>query len=242
MKKHKKEILKKAMAVMLCILSLFTGMPLPIYAQVSTLPTQKDTATDFNSFISSCSDIERIQLMQALGGLDQKLKDSDFDTLQGLPALSSFAKNKNEASATKPLKPETFNEVPPATVKEAIDRKILDYNVISRERICEMLVKKRYGTNAFHDEDKISYHEDIVKWVAEKKDIDKDLRNTLSTYCLERKISEKYFAEIWDSLTEEQRKELLSKIEFETNSTFYDKAAIVGMSRAAAITALRAYP
>ena len=88
--------------------------------------------------------------------------------------------------------------------------------------------------------DEIDYHNDIVKWVAEDKGIEKEIRNTLSTYQLERKIAEKYFEDLWDKLTPEQRNELLSNIEKDTNSVFTNKAAITGMSGAAAIGALSA--
>ena len=237
----KKYLFGKTLAVMLCFLTLLMGMPMQFFAQTSTLQTRKDTATDFNNFISSCTLEERILLMQALGGLDDEdLEDSYFGSLKGLDPLSSYAKKKKDASATKPLKPETFNDVAPETVIDAIAKDYLKTDIVSREKICKELRGKIHfsGIHLFYSSDNIDYHEDVVQWVAGKHDIEKTQIKTLSTFELERKIVEMYFAEIWDQLTEEQRKELLSKIESETNSIFTNKAAIAGMTGAAAIGAL----
>ena len=79
----KNELFKRAIAIILCFLTLLMGMPLPLSAQISTYETRKDTAADFNNFISSCTLEERILLMQALGGLDDEdLEDSYFGSLK----------------------------------------------------------------------------------------------------------------------------------------------------------------
>lgn len=236
----KKDILKKALAIVLCLLTLCMGMPLPLFAQIATLQTQKDTAKDFNSFVASCTLEERILLMQALGGLDYDIKDKYFGTLKGLYSLGSYAKKKKDASASYPLKPETFNDVAPETVADAIAKGYLKSDIVSRENICKELKSKIHfsGVHWFYSVDNINYHEDVVQWVAGKHDVDKNQIKTLSTFDLERKIVEMYFAEIWDDLTEQQRQELLSKIERETNSVFSNKAAIAQMSGVAAIGAL----
>lgn len=237
----KNEMIKKVLAIMLCFLTLWMGMPFPLCAQIATYQTRKDTAADFNSFISSCTLEERILLMQALGGLDDEdLKDSYFGSLKGLASLDNYAKKKKDASATKPLKPETFNDVAPETVMDAIAQGYLKTDIVSREKICKELRSKIHfsGIHWFYSIDNIDYHEDVVQWVANEHDVDSNLIKTLSTFELERKIVEMYFAEIWDQLTEAQRNELLSKIEKDTNSIFTNKAAIAGMSGAAAIGAL----
>lgn len=236
---------KKIIAVFLCILIFWTGMPLPIYAQNINLEFRKDTTQDFNSFVAGCTLIERIQLMQSLMGLDIDLKDSYFGTLYGLPSLDNFAKKKKDVSATKPLKPETFNDVAPETVQSAMEKGILETEVVSRKSICEALRGKAgvssrtwYGWKT--DPDTIDYHKDVVQWLAKEKDIDKEQINTLSTYQLERKITEKYFADIWDQLTPEQREQLLTKIERDTGSSIANKAGIAAMSGGLAIGALSA--
>lgn len=236
---------KKIIAVFLCILTLWSGIPLPIYAQNTTLEFRKDTTEDFNSFVAGCTLIERIQLMQSLKGLDIDLKDSYFGVLYGLPSLDNFAKKKKEVSTTRPLKPETFNDVAPETVQSAIEKGILKTEVVSRKSICEALRGKAgvssrtwYGWRT--DPDKIDYHKDVVQWLAEEKEIDKNQINTLSTYQLERKITEKYFADIWDKLTPEQREQLLTKIENDTGSSIINKAGIAAMTGAGAIGALSA--
>ena len=60
----------------------------------SWFPTRKETPQDFNDFLDSCNDTERVQLLQALGALkpsdmlswfpsDYKLKDEYFGKLKG---------------------------------------------------------------------------------------------------------------------------------------------------------------
>ena len=242
MKKHKQ---KKIVAVFLCVLTFLTGMPLPIYAQDSTLEIRKDAAWDFNNFVTSCTLIERIQLMQSLKGLDIKLDDSYFGTLYMLPSLDNFAKKEKDASATRPLKPKTFNDVAPETVQSAIENGKLKEDVVSRTSICEALrgkagVSSRTWYGKKTDPDKIDYHKDVVQWLAEKKGIDEDQIKTLSTYHLERKITEKYFADIWDQLTPEQREQLLTKIENDTGSSIANKAGIAAMGGGMALGALSA--
>ena len=244
-KMKKTTLRKKIIAVFLSVLTFWTGMPLPVYAQDSTLEFRKDTTLDFNSFVAGCTLIERIQLMQSLKGLDIDLKDSYFGTLYGLPSLDNFAKKKKDASATKPLKPETFNDVAPETVQSAIEKGFLKTDVVSRKSICEALRGKAgvpsrtwYGRKT--DPDTIDYHKDVVQWLAKEKDIDKEQINALSTYQLERKITEKYFADIWDKLSPAQREQLLAKIENDTGSSIANKAGIAAMSGAVAIGALSA--
>lgn len=242
MKKNKQ---KKIVAIFLCVLTFLTGVPMPVFAQDSTLLTRKDTTLDFNNFVAGCTLIEQIQLMQSLKGLDIKLEDSYFGTLYMLPSLDNFAKTEKDASATRPLKPKTFNDVAPETVQNAIEKGILKTDAVSRVSICEALrgkagVSSRTWYGKKTDPDKIDYHKDVVQWLAEKKGIDEDQIKTLSTYHLERKITEKYFAEIWDKLTPEQREQLLTKIETDTGSSIANKAGIAAMGGGVALGALSA--
>lgn len=230
----------KFFSYVFCSLMLFSGMPISVNAAPYVNETNKDTIVDFNTFLEQCSMQERVQMLQSLKGLDIDLKDEYFGVLTNLPDKEYFTEDKDKVSATLPLKPETFNQVSPNTVIDAIQRGYIKAEVISRENICKELVWRRYNkcNYIWHNHNKINYHEDIVQWVARKKDIPQDQINSLHTYALERKISEKYFAEIWDKLTEQQRAELLTKIETQSNCSFDNKTAIATYSGAAAIGVL----
>jgi uncharacterized protein YaaW (UPF0174 family) len=90
------------------------------------------------------------------------------------------------------------------------------------------------ATYPFKDKEKIDYHS-IVKWVAGKYGVKNDYINNDTTFVLERRILEKVFTDIWDKLTPNQRKELLSKID--KNGTL-DIASISTLSGGAALAAL----
>lgn len=66
-------------------------------------------------------------------------------------------------------------------------------------------------TYLFKDTDTVDYHP-IVQWVAGEYAIDRSVINTASTFELERQIMEKVFSSLWDSLSTEQRSELLRDI------------------------------
>ncbi len=203
--------------------------------------TRKETSADFKNFLDQCSLEDRIQLMQSLNGLDDiELADKYFGKLPHLNKLDKYTEDEDLASVELPLKPETFNDVPPATVAKAIDIGIIEENIVSGENICRELVWRRYNksTYIFHNHNNIDYHKDIVQWVAGKHDIPESKINTLSTYYLEYAIAENFFAELWNKLTVEERTALLTQIETDSNSTIHDKLAIAGMSGAAAIAAL----
>ena len=239
-KKLKNSLANKSLSVVFCILFIFSGFPLQLNAAPTVNELAKETIIDFHYFLEECSREERIQLIQSLRGLDIKLKDEYFGYLADLPNIQNFAKTKKEASIHYPLKPKTFNEVLPSTVSDAIDKGFLNEELISAKKIKQELLWRRYNklNYLWHNEDKINYHYDIVKWVANKKGISKDQINSMPTYALERKVAEKYFAKIWDKLTVEQKKELLAKIEKETDSSVGDIAAIASLSTAAAIATL----
>ncbi len=202
-----------------------------------------DTSVDFKNFLDECLLVDRVQLMQSLKGLDDiELRDEYFGHLPYLETLDKYTEDKDMASAELPLKPSTFNDVPPETVAKAMDMGFIDKNMVSSENICRELIWRRYNktTYPFRDHNNIDYHKDIVQWVAEKHDIPESQINKFSTYYLEYAIAESFFAELWDKLTVEQRTALLTQIESNSNSTIHNKLAIAGMSGAAAIAALSA--
>ena len=201
--------------------------------------TRKESPQDFNEFLDACTITERVQMLQALKDLP-KLKDKYFGKLRGLPALNKFTTDKDKATPAKPLKPATFNEVLPDTVIDAMREGIIDIEDLSASAVRKALVWRAYNktTYLFRGDKKVDYH-GIVQWAAEKAEVDEQQVKNLSTFALENKIAEKYFAALWDKMTHEQRTALLNNLEKETGITV-DKNAVVSMSGAAAIVALSA--
>ena len=228
----------------LLIATLFYSQIIQIFNNYPRIDvTRIDTPVDFKNFLDQCSLEDRIQLMQSLKGLDDiELRDEYFGHLPYLDTLDKYTEDKDMASAELPLKPSTFNDVPPETVAKAMDMGIIDKNMVSSENICRELIWRRYNKTRylFLDHNNIDYHKDIVQWVAEEHDIPESKINKLSTYYLEYAIAESFFAELWNKLTVEQRTALLTQIESNSNSTIHNKLAIAGMSGAAAIAALSA--
>lgn len=83
--------------------------------------------------------------------------------------------------------------------------------------------------------EKIDYH-GIVAWCAKKVGIDSATRSFTSTFDLEQEIVKRQFVEIWDKLSESQRRELLEKLDSENK--LEDHAAIAAMAGSAALAAL----
>jgi uncharacterized protein YaaW (UPF0174 family) len=81
------------------------------------------------------------------------------------------------------------------------------------------------------------YH-DMVMWMAGKLSVPKKLILSESSFMLEREITKAFFAQLWDKLTEEQRRELLDKID--PDDKIKDKAAIAALGGAAALATLSA--
>ncbi len=87
----------------------------------------------------------------------------------------------------------------------------------------------------FRDATALSYH-DVVVWIATKAGVHETLIATSMTFSLERELHKLLFAQLWDRLTPEQRRDLLEKID--PSASIADKAAITAMGGAAALTAL----
>ena len=177
--------------------------------------TRQETPQDFNDFLEASADEERIQMLQALQDLP-KLKDEYFGKLAGLPNLEYFTTDKNKATASKPYKPSTFNEVLPETVIDAMNKNIIERSAISPEAVRKALVWRAYNkvTYYFRGDKEVDYH-GIVQWAARKAGIEKKHANNLPTFTIERRIAERYFEAIWDKLTTEQRIAVLGNIEKE---------------------------
>lgn len=235
----RRSIAVKILSVILCMF-FFTGSELFAYT-VNT--ARVDKAEDFDNFLEKCSPRERIVLLQSLQALDEEIEDGLFGKVKGLSALGNYTNDPDRAKEMREqgvlLRPKTFNEVSPDTVLAALEKGYvkLDY---SQKAIRRELIWRRYNklNYVWHSIKGIDYHRDILCWVAAKKKVEKELIDNHSTFDLERAVANKYLEQIWDKLTPEQRKELLSKIENTTGASVGDKAAIAAMSGGAAIAAL----
>jgi uncharacterized protein YaaW (UPF0174 family) len=202
------------------------------------MTTVDDKPFVLNELIDGLSQDERIQLAISLQLLP-KIKTEDFGQY-GLRADDQYADSNEDVTKDKPLRPETFNQVPANVIKAAIKaERFSEEDYLSPVRIKNGLLwvansKLWYPTSSSEN---IDYHK-IVRWVAGKKGIDSEQVDALPTFELERKIVEKYFADIWDKLTPKQREELLKKIEEETHSKIGNKGAIALMGGGAAVAAL----
>ena len=88
---------------------------------------------------------------------------------------------------------------------------------------------------SFKSIEEIDYHR-IVSWCAQSVGVDSTTTSFTSTFDLEQAIVKKQFSELWDKLTNNQRLELLEKID--TGHTIQDRAAVAAMSGTAALASL----
>ena len=198
-----------------------------------------DGIQEFDAFLARCSAEERISLLQALGAFDKKIDDDLFGKIGDLKSLDNYAKNEKEAKENSlPLRP-TYNNVSAATVLEAINKGYVSFDY-SQKKIKKELLWRRYNklNYIWYSTNNIDYHRDIVRWIANKKDVKKNLIMNDSTFDLERAVIKKYFEQIWDKLSPEQRQKLLEKIEAETGKSLGDKTAIAALSGSAALAIL----
>ena len=213
----------------------------PNPAGYSVHATRRDSPDDFNAFLNRCSLEERVSLMQALMGFENEhLSRHHFGLLSGLKDWTDYASRKKDATPERPIRPKTFNDVPPETVVDAIRRGILPESCVSPAAIRKELQWTCCSKLRFHalNHRKVNYHKEALQWVCEKRGIPKSPVRNLSTYELERKFVERYFAQVWDSLKPAQKAELLRKIEKSSKSTIANKAGIAAMSGGAAMAAL----
>ncbi len=202
--------------------------------------TVDDKPFVFNELIGGLSEDERIQLANSLRLLP-KIERKDFGKF-GLRRYEDYADREEDVNKDKPLRPATFNQVSIEVIKAAIKAgRIPADRYISPTALKNGLLWVAYSKLRYQMlcSENINYHE-IVQWVAKKKGLDRNQVAALPTFQLERKLAEKYFADIWDKLTPAQREELLKRIEQETNSQIANKAGIVLMGGGAAVAALGA--
>lgn len=154
-----------------------------------------DTPSNFNAFLDSCSDLERIQMLQALRQLPSFNKTEHiFNTVMD--------GNFSEVYVN-------YNDVKPEDVLKAVKAGKIDWDDISTSAIKKALVYRAYNkaTYFFRNDNEIDYH-DIVQWAARRVGVPKKKIETLSTYQLEKEVSKQFFSETWEGLTSEQREKI----------------------------------
>lgn len=92
-------------------------------------------------------------------------------------------------------------------------------------------------TYPFRDEKQLNYHE-LAAWVCGEAGVSQPLIQKAPTFTLERELHKLLFAQLWDKLNPQQRKDLLAKID--PNRAIKDKAAVAALSGAGALAALSA--
>jgi uncharacterized protein YaaW (UPF0174 family) len=191
----------------------------------------------FVQFLKDCSPEERVSLAQSLQ-MYPTLERTDFGQF-GLRPHGDFADDPKSANEDRPVRPQSFNELPPIVVLEAASAGRIDSELATPYRIINALLRTcRNKISALgSDRDRVNYHE-IVKWVASKKGVDPVVLESASTFDLEKAVVKQSLATIWDRLTVEQRHQILSKIEQQTSTAIEDKAAVAAMGGAQAATAL----
>lgn len=94
---------------------------------------------------------------------------------------------------------------------EALQGKSKDVRDIQKQALW---ISSNIFSYPFRDETVLDYH-GLVTWVAEKVELAPNLITNETTFFLERALQLQLFAQLWDELTVEQRKELLKKINSE---------------------------
>lgn len=209
--------------------------------EFTELNTHKESASDFDCFLGKCKPEERVLLAQSLGYLPKIPKEAfghiSFSksvflginsVKMSLLAWDAYAEDKNDSQKTgKPIRPKTFNEVPPELVLEAEKRGFLDSKFCSLQKIKKELVwaNSTWFTDPFKSENNVNYHK-IVEWVAQDGDIVgkpifSDVQiELMSTYALSEKVSERYLAkrfnDLWEKFDNVQKGEALKQLEEKT--------------------------
>ncbi len=200
--------------------------------------SRDDSDARFMAMLRHMSDDERIPLAAALQLLPD-IETEDFGSY-GLKPYRHYADSPETATANKPLRPKTFNEVPPEVVKQALAAGRLDREkYVSPEAIKNGILWVSSHTFTYPFRDTINYHE-IVQWVAREMGVPDATVKAQPTFELERKILEKFFEDLWDRLTPAQREEALRRLEKELGKPIPNKKAIAALGGAAALTALGA--
>lgn len=248
----KYRVVKNIITVLCIFLMLMTNINAEV---LKSIVAQKETPEQFDSFLKHCTLVERITLAQSLGYLpsipqeafgklkydEKKQKSTSTVTLEPYDSYTDSNKDNNESK--KPIRPKTFNEIPPVLIISAINENFLEESLFSPEMIKKELLwaYSYWYTYLFKSKSKVNYS-DIVEWIAEREEIERHLIEKLPTYELSELIVKKYFektfSQVWDEMSKEKRSDLLRKIEIDKGVKINNIAGIASGSAAAALATL----
>ena len=167
-----------------------------------------DTPKDFNAFLDSCSELERIQMLQALRQLPSF--NSTEHIFNNFNTVIDGVMDGNISSLGEIYT--NYNDVAPEDVLKAMRDGKIDRADISALAIRKALIWRSYNKVKylfFDNYDEVDYHHDVLQWAAGQVGIPKKEREPLSTYQLEKEVSKKFFSYIWEDLTLEQREKAI---------------------------------
>lgn len=230
----------------------------------------KDSPEKLDLFLEHCTDFERITLAQSLGYLPEIPKEA-FGNLKYikkkngkeitviLESYDHYADSIEDAKRNKlPLRPKTYNEIPPE----------LAYMAISKDLFSPEKIKKELTWAANHwasypfkecnypeivewvaNERKISF-EDFYEWREEKENELSKKRNyrdfsNISTSDITEIVARSYFKRMfnvaWNKMDEKERIDFLEKVETELKKIDKNNAIqindIAGIASGSAATA-----
>lgn len=208
--------------------------------------SKKERAESFDRFLENCTQEERIFLMQSMQALPDIPKrafgklTANVKTQEGTQeiALKSYEDYEEE------FRPKTFNELHPILVLQAVELGLISISWSPKD------IKKELYWHAHHwskypfgNKDSIDYHE-IAEWCAQKKDvvgdspISREHMLGMSTYELERFVSEKYltkkFNDLWQDLNLQQKGKLIDELQEKTGRKFteFQKETLINWENA----------
>ncbi len=213
-----------------------TRQPKP-WLKFTGMTTVDDSNHNFTKMLENMSVEERITLAISLQ-MFPKLKKSDFGQF-GLKEYDQYADTSKDASEKLPLRPQTFNDAGPKVIQAAFEAGRLnpDDYITPLQIIKEIIWVSEHSLFYPFMRNTVDYHS-LVQWVAQKKGIPAEEVQALPTFELEKKIVEKYFAELWDKLSPEKREQVLNRVEKELGKPIPNKAAIAVMGGGAVLAAL----
>ena len=184
--------------------------------------------TAFRKMLEAMDEFERISLAQSFQILP-KIDLRDYGSF-GLKPYWNYRDNE---------RPKTYNEVPPPIVEQAIQAGRVDADLVTADRLCRQFIWVSTNSFAYPFTYSIDYDSRVV-WLAKSLDVPDSALRRKSTFEAERTILEKFFVEVWDKLTPEQRQQVLDNIETASGRTIPNKVAIASLGGAAALAALSA--
>ncbi len=207
--------------------SSVTGKKRPWLQYTSPDSIDSDDAT-FRTMLEKMDQFERISLAQSfqiLPAIDLR----DYGSF-GLKPYRDYRDDE---------RPKTYNEVPPPIVERALQAGRIDVDLVSADRLRRQFIWVSTNSFAYPFTYSIDYDSRVV-WLAKSLDISDSALRRKSTFEVERTILEKFFVEVWDKLTPEQRQKVLDNIETATGRAIPNKVALVSLGGAGALMALGA--